>query len=71
MTSGFPSKSGSEPNANGPTNIPASNSPNTMGSFNLLNSSANIFAVNNRIASEISTWINASSSTANSNILFI
>jgi hypothetical protein len=44
MTSGFPSKMGSEPNAKGPTIIPASNSPNTAGSFSLLKISANIFA---------------------------
>ena len=43
ITSGFPSKIGNEPNAKGPKIIPASNSPKTAGSFNLLKSSANIF----------------------------
>ena len=33
MTSGFPSKRGNEPNAKGPTIIPASNSPNTARKF--------------------------------------
>ena len=70
MTSACPSKSGSEPNANGPTIIPASNSPKTAGSLNLLKTSANIFEANNRIASEISTWINASSA-ANFSFVFI
>ena len=55
MTSGLPSNMGMEPSAKGPTIIPASNSPKTAGSLNLLNSSANIFAANRRIASEIKT----------------
>jgi hypothetical protein len=55
MTSGFPSKIGNEPSAKGPTTIPASNSPNTAGSFHLLKSSANIFAAKSSMASEIRT----------------
>ncbi len=55
MTSGFPSKSGNEPNAKGPMIIPASNSPKTAGSLNLLKSSANIFAAKSSTASEINT----------------
>ena len=66
MTSGFPSKRGNEPNAKGPTIIPANNSPNTAGSFSLLKSSANIFAAKSSMAREISTWMTASCSTANS-----
>jgi hypothetical protein len=46
--------------------IPASNSPNTAGSFNLLKSSANIFAAKSNMASEISTCMNTSCSAVNS-----
>ena len=55
MTRGLPSNIGNEPNAKGPIIIPATSSPKTAGSLNLLNSSANIFAAKRRTASEINT----------------
>jgi hypothetical protein len=55
MTSGLPSNKGIEPSANGPTIIPAINSPKTAGSLNLLKISAKIFAAKSRTAREIKT----------------
>lgn len=65
ITRGFPSKLEIEPNAKGPTIMPANNSPRTAGSLSLLKSSANIFAAKRRIASEINTRIIDSCSAAN------
>ena len=49
----FPSITKNPPNANGPTIIPANNSPNTIGSFNLRKSSAINFAAKSSIPTPI------------------
>ena len=58
MTRGSPLKIGNPPKANGPTIIPANNSPRTTGIFILWNNSANNFAVKSKTAREITICIN-------------
>lgn len=43
-TRGSPLNNGNPPKAKGPTIMPATNSPKTIGSFNLANNSPEIFA---------------------------
>ena len=59
MTSGSPSTRYNPPSANGPTMMPASNSPRTIGSFIRWNNSAISLASKSSIASEIITWMNS------------
>ena len=57
----FPSTTKNAPNANGPTIIPANNSPKTIGSFNLRKSSAINLAANRRIPTPIIVSMNSAS----------
>ena len=68
MTRGSPLKIGSPPKANGPTIIPANNSPRTTGIFILWNNSANNFAVKSKTAREITICINDRLDSATSTV---
>ena len=52
-TNGSPLNNGNPPKAKGPTIMPATNSPKTMGNFNLANNSANIFAAKSNTPNDI------------------
>ena len=54
-TRGSPLNNSKPPKAKGPTIMPPTNSPKTIGNFNLANISANIFAAKSNIHNEITT----------------
>ena len=57
----WPSHVRNEPRANGPTIMPASSSPSTMGSFRRKNSSAMSFAAKSSIPMPTIIWTNSAS----------
>ena len=52
-TSGSPLNNGNPPKAKGPTIMPPTSSPKTMGNFNLANNSAKIFAAKSNTPNDI------------------
>jgi hypothetical protein len=54
-TRGSPLNNSKPPKAKGPTIMPPTNSPKTIGNFNLANISANIFAAKSNTHNEITT----------------